>query len=246
MDIWAISNQKGGVGKTTTAAALAQAAVIDGKRVLCVDCDPQSNLTFALNGSTSTAGLYELLLEPQMIDKIIYTTSQGMDLIAGSWSLSTLTAEAGSAHKLTDALKPIRSRYDLIVIDTPPTAGILQYMALTAATGLIIPVEADIYALTSLSSMADAAELIKKNNPKLSIIGVLITNYDGRSTHSKQMAQAIINECPKVRTECLGGIRAGIAIREAVTMQESLFDYAPKSKPAADYMNLYKYLMGQD
>lgn len=246
MDIWAISNQKGGVGKTVTASALAQAAILDDKSVLCVDCDPQGNMTQALHGDSNCAGLYELLLEPQVIDKVIQTTPQGMDLICGAWSLSTVATDAGAARKLSEALRPVTKDYDIIVIDSPPNAGIMQYMALTAATGLIIPVEADIYALSALHRMVDTANLIKETNPALSVLGAVITNYDGRSTHSKQMAQVIINECPKVKIECLGGIRAGIAIKETTTMRENLFVYAPKSKPAADYMNLYKHLTGQD
>lgn len=238
MEVLVIAIQKGGTGKTTTAAALAQAAAYTGKRVLVIDLDPQGNLSFAL-GADPNAELtsYELIAHGAAAP--IQTTEQGLDIIPASAELALITLEKGSARRLQKAIEPLKKNYDLIVIDTPPTAGALQYSALQAATGLIIPLQADIYNLQSFYQIMDTAHQIQQSNPELVVKGFVLTQYDSRSTLARQMKQTITDNAAALGVPCLGTIRAGVAIKEAAALQKSLFDYAGKSKPAADYMALY-------
>ncbi len=243
MEVLAVAIQKGGTGKTTTAAVLAQAAAHTGKKVLAIDLDPQGNLTFAAGADTSKGGSSYDLLHDTPAKDIIQTLQQGFDIIPASWNLATETTSKGSATRLKAALEPIKGRYDLIIIDTPPTAGELQYNALFAATGLIIPLEADIYSLKSLYQITDTAKQIMQTNKHLSIKGFIITQLDSRSTIAKQMQENVIIAANKNNIPYLGSIRTGVAIKEAAALQKNLYDYAPKSNPAKDYLSLLEQLI---
>ena len=201
--ILTIANQKGGTAKSTTAAALAQAAAHRGKHCLAIDLDPQGNLSFFLAADTARAGAFEML-EGKPARETIQPTEWGIDTIAASWNLQTISSGRGSARRLKSALKPIAAQYDLIVIDTPPTAGELQYNALMASDNLIIPLQADIVGLQGLY----------------------------------QMAETIKDRAQEMGIPFLMAIREAVAIREAQTLQRSLYEYAPNSKPAADYLQL--------
>ena len=236
MRIISIANQKGGTAKSTTAAALAQAAAYRGKRCLAIDLDPQGNLSFFLAADTARAGAFDLLEGSAPAEAVIQHTG-GIDVIPASWDLQTITSSKGSARRLRAALEPVH--YDLIVIDTPPTAGELQYNALMAATDLIIPLQADIVGLQGLYQMTDTARQIQQSNPRLRLTGYILTRHGGRSTLARQMTETI-----KARAEIpfLMAIREAVAIREAQTLQLSLYEYAPNSKPAADYLQLLDML----
>lgn len=242
MKIIAVSIQRGGTAKTTTCLALAQAAVKDGKKVLLIDLDPQGNSSFSLKANINAGNSYELL-NGAAANRSIQDTESGINIIPASWNLSTVTSKTGSAKRLQDAIKRIKTQYDIVLIDTPPTAGELQYNALQAATGVIIPLQADIYGLQGLYQISEAAEAFKKSNHTLSVIGVIITRYSGRSTLAKQMRQTIEEKAAELNIPYLGEIREGIAIQEAQALQLNLFDYAGRSKPAIDYLNLYKKIM---
>ena len=241
-----ISVYKGGVAKTTTAAALAQAAAHKGRRVLAVDLDAQGNLSLALAAEMlpETGNSYNLLMGLPAAD-LIQTTPQGIDAIPACLDLLTVYSGPGSARRLQKALEPVKKEYDLIVIDTP-TAAELQYNALQAATGLIIPLQADSYNIQSLYMITDVAAQIKKSNPALNITGIVITDYNGRTRHAKQVSEAIQDQAASMGVPYLGTIRHAIAVQEAATVQQSLFDYAPKSTAAADYLKLYETITGQE
>ena len=239
MAIFAIANQKGGTGKSTTAAALAQAAAAAGRRALAIDLDPQGNLSFTLAADMNRGTSFDLL-EGAKASQLIQRSRTGPDIIPASRNNSTITSSRGSAKRLQRALLPVQLSYDLIIIDTPPTAGELQYNALQAASGLIIPLQAEIYSLQGLYEIAEAAEQIRQSNPALDVTGVLITRHNERSTIARQMRENIISAAAALGIPYLGAIREGVAIREAQALQENLFLYAPKSKPALDYMNIYK------
>lgn len=241
MRVIAIANQKGGTAKSTTAAALAQAAVKRRQKVLSIDLDPQGNLSFFLGADTNGAGSYELLTgtDPRQTMQ----TAQGGTVIAASRDLPTLKTEPGSARRLQRALEPIKKEYDICIIDTPPTAGELQYNALQAADGLIIPVHADIVGLQGLYQIADTARQIQQSNPGLQIMGYILTEHTGRSIIEKQMQDTIADKAQEMQIPFLQAIRKAVAIREAQTMQQSLFEYAPRSNPAKDYLALYKKIM---
>lgn len=245
MKILTVAIQKGGTGKTTTAAALAQAAAYKGRRVLAIDLDPQGNLSFTLAADTSKPGSYELLQGAAAADLIQHQPG-GLDVIPASWELSTLASGRGTARRLQRGIEPIKDKYDLIIIDTPPTAGELQYNALQAATGLIIPLQADIYNVKSLYQLTDTARQIQQTNPQLQIMGIILTQYDRRSTIARQMQETILNQAAGMNIPFLGTVRAAVPVKEAAALQVSLFEYAPKSKPAADYLAIYEAIEKQE
>ena len=243
MRVFTIANQRGGIGKSTTAAALAQAACYRGFKCLVIDLDPQGNLSFFIGADTNAAGAFDLL-QGKPAAEMIQTTAAGLDAIPANWSLQTITTGAGSARRLRNAIEPIKEKYDFIFIDTPPTAGELQNNALMASTDLIIPLQADITGAKSLYMVSDAAQQIRQANPALQITGYLLTCSGGRSTLARQMAEQIQQRAAAENVPYLGAIRKAVAIQEAQAMQESLFDYAPKSKPAEDYLALFDRIAG--
>ena len=244
MQIITVAVQKGGTGKTTTAAALAQAAVYRGCRTLAIDLDPQGNLSMSLAARmiNGTGNSYNLLMGLPPAD-LIQTTKQGIDVIPAYLDLATITSGKGSARRLQRALEPIKDNYDFIVIDTP-TAAELQYNALQAATGLLIPLQADSFNIQSLYQINYTARQIRKSNPELSVKGVIMTNYSKQTKHARQIRELIQQQAEEMKLPYLGEIRRAIAIQEAATFRQSLFEYAPKSKPAADYLALFDKLNG--
>lgn len=237
------SIQKGGTGKTTTAAILAQAAASKGKAVLAVDLDPQGNLTYALGGKAGPPGSRGLL-DGMDVKRLIQGTAQGIDIVPASWDLAAVKTEKGSARRLQKALEPVRRIYDYIVIDAPAVAGELQYNALQAAEGLIIPLEADIYNAASLFQIAETAAQIRQSNPKLRTLGIVCTKYDSRGKLSRNMLQSLKETAAEMRIPYLGSVRAAVAVKEAAYLQRSLYEYAPKSKPAQDYMQIFEKIDG--
>ena len=242
MQVITVANQKGGTAKTTTAAAIAQAGAAQGVKVLAVDIDPQGNLSFMLKADARGGGCFELL-EGTPARRLIQGTAQGIDTIPASRNLATISTATGSAQRLQRALQPIRGIYDLIVIDTPPTAGELLYNALQASTGLVIPLQADVFGLQGLYQIADTARQFGRSNPALTVKGFVLTRYSDRSTLAKSMKATITKKAAEIGIPCLAEIREGVAIREAAALQRSLFEYAPKSKPAQDYKQLFTKIM---
>lgn len=240
--IYATATQKGGTGKTTTAAALLQAAAADGKKVLAVDLDPQGNLTFALDGNADHAGAFDLF-DGAPAGAITQATTQGINLLSASPNLQTITSAPGSARRLSDALQPIAGDYDLIIIDTPPTTGELQYNAMYAADGLIIPLTTDPYSVQSLYQTIDTARELMSYSDNLHSLAGIITRYEGNTNAAKYIRQTLENLFAENKIKYLGTIRKAIAIQEAAMFQKSLYDYAPKSKPAQDYIDAYKKLI---
>ena len=236
--ILTIANQRGGAGKTTTAAALAQAAAHDGRKVLAVDLDPQGSLSFFLSADTGRAGAFDVL-NGRPAAEAVQTTAGGLDVIAASWDLQTVSSGPGSARRLRAALDPISAQYDVIIIDTPPTAGELQYNALMASDSLIIPLQADIIGLQGLYQIADTARQIQQTNTALTLTGYILTRHSERSTLARQMAATIRARAEDLEIPFLLAVRDAVAIREAQTLQRDLYEYAPNSKPAADYLKLW-------
>lgn len=237
-----VSNQKGGTGKSTTAAAIATGAAYKGKKTLVIDLDPQSNLSFIMGANPLDVGSYELITQKSTPAQLIQHTSQG-DVIAGSLNLAgadtTLKGDA-RVYALKTAIKPLKSRYDVIVIDTPPTLGTLLINALAAADKVIIPLQADILSLQGLYQLTQTIRKAQSEyNKGLEIAGILFTRHSSRTLIAREIIETMEQKAAELNVPILKStIRDGVAVREAQTLRQSLFEYAPKSNPAQDYLEL--------
>lgn len=240
--IIAVSNQKGGTGKSTTAAAIATGAAYKGKKTLVIDLDPQSNLSFIMGANPLDVGAYELMAQNGTPAQTIQHTSQG-DIIASSLTLAgadtTLQGDA-RIYALQRAIKPLKARYDVIVIDTPPTLGTLLINALAAADKVIIPLQADILSLQGLYQLTQTIHKAQAEyNKDLKIAGMLFTKHSSRTLVAREIIDAIEKKAAELDVNIFKtAIREGVAVREAQTLRKSLFEYAPNSKPAQDYLAL--------
>lgn len=242
-----IAAQKGGVGKTTTAAALAQALTFKGYKTLVIDADAQENLTLIYGLEEPEPTLYDLITGKCNVTACIKVTKAGQ-IIPGSPELDNLTVELSNApgrdSYLRKALEPIRNKFDYIIIDTAPGLGTCLIQALTAADKVIIPLSCDTQALNGLHKVvATISEVKAYCNHDLEISGVVITQYQPQTILAKQFDQLISEQCTEsslylAKTR----IRKAIAIQESQALRENLYSYAPKSNPAIDYMNLLKEL----
>lgn len=235
----AITNQKGGVGKSTTAAALGAGLSLRGYKVLFVDLDPQGNLSYIMQADAERPSAYEILTGRAGTAAAIQTTAGG-DIVSASSDLSGADMElnrTGKEYRLKEALQPVSDNYDYIVIDTPPALGILTINALTAADRLIIPAQAEIFSLQGIGQLSGTINAVKTYcNPALQIDGILLTRHSGRAVLSRDMAEMIADTAAQIGTSVYKAvIREGIAIKEAQANRESIFSYSPRSNAAADY-----------
>ena len=247
MKTLAILNQKGGVGKTTTALALWAGLTLQGKKVLAVDLDPQGNLSFTAAADTSGRTAFGVLLKETAAADAIQHTTQGA-LIPSSPELAgadmTIT-RTGKEYRLKEALEPVAGAYDYAVIDTPPALGILTVNALAAADYAIIPAMAEVFSLQGVGQLADTINPVRTYcNPSLEIAGILLTRYSPRTVLARDVADMAEVLAEKLSTHVFRTrIRDGVAVREAQMRQENLFTYAPKSGPALDYLAFLSELL---
>ena len=243
MRIISVANQKGGTAKTSTAHALITGATYKGKKALAIDFDPQGNLSYIMGADATRAGAYEIMKHEATAKEVIQHTEQG-DIIPASLNLAGADTEfsgkPGIDFYLKAALDPLKNDYDLIVIDTPPTLGTLIINALTASTEVIIPMQADILSLQGLYQLNETISQVKSYcNNALTVGGILLTQFSDRTVLARDLRETIQDKCNELNIPLLNTvIRSGVAVKEAQTMQESLYDYAPKSKPAQDYLQL--------
>lgn len=199
----AVANQKGGVGKTTTAVNLSAALALDGRHVLIVDLDPQAHATSGM-GIRGGAGrsVYDALINEVSLQLIVVPTRiDGLDLAPGSIHLAGAEVELvglpSRERRLRDALQSVRDAYDLSVIDCPPSLGLLTLNAMAAADELIIPIQCEYYALEGLTRLVETISLIRRQlNPELAISGVLLTMFDPRTNLSEQVAAEVRRHFP--------------------------------------------------
>lgn len=232
---------KGGTGKTSTACALAGCAREKGQRVLCVDCDPQSNFTYCLGGDPSQPGLYAVLTGRASCAEVLQHTGQ-CDLVPAGLDLAAAEAALNNKPtKLREALEPLKGQYDLVVIDTQPNLSSVQFNALCASDSVLLPMEADTFSMMGLYQMEQTIEQARTVNPGLQVAGILLTKYKPRQLLAGEVRQDIEDEARSMGTKVFSTyIREGVAVKQAQAMQASLLEYAPKSNPARDYMALYE------
>jgi len=230
------------VGKTTTSLHLGRGLINKGNRVLFIDLDPQGNLSFSLNadnnGMLNNSAL-DVLNGSTTAKKAIQSTEYG-DVIASSEALSgadKTLIQIGKEHKLEEALKPISSAYDFIIIDTPPALSILTVNALTASNGAIIPAQADMYSLQGISQLNNTIEAVRQyTNPDIKVIGILLVRFTERMTASQEVSNALEEYATNIGTKVFDTkIRESTIVREAQISRDDLFSYAPKHKATKDY-----------
>ena len=245
-----VTNQKGGVGKTTTSYALGLGLKKEGFRVLCVDLDPQGNLSFSFGAETEESDtVYEVIKGRCSAANAIQHTEL-IDVIPSNIVLSGVDIEftqTGREFLLKDALSEVQSQYDYIIIDTPPSLNVLTVNAFVATDIIIIPMVADIFSLQGITQLYDAVENIRKYyNPSIKIEGILLTRYNGRTVLSSEIkgtAEMIAKELNTVVFNTT--IRASVSIQEAQASQNDLYDYAPKNSAVMDYLDFIKELLSR-
>ena len=246
--ILTITNQKGGVGKTSTTINLACALKYRGYKILVIDMDPQGNLSFCANANTIlSATIYEVLKGEVKIQYAIQRTSM-VDTIGANILLSGIELEytkAGREFLLKEALVTIKDYYDVILIDTPPGLGILTINAMSASDGVIIPMVADIFSLQGITQLYESIQQVRKySNPNLKIEGVLMNKYDARihlNREVKGAAELVFKDLdiPMFNTT----IRASIAVAEAQSSQQDLFVYSRRNGATLDFERFSKEVM---
>jgi len=250
--ITAVANQKGGVGKTTSAINITASLATAGKRVLLIDADPQGNSTsgFGIDKETLRGSLYDLYTETKTIQEIIVSTgipnlniiSSNIDLIGAELEL---TAKEDREKILKNGVEKIRHAYDYIFIDCPPSLSLLTLNALVAADTLLVPMQCEYYALEGISMLMKTLSLIKTSyNPSLEIEGILLTMYDARNTLTHQVTDELIkhfgDKVYKTR------IPRNITLAEAPSHGKPVILYDIRSKGAQSYIELAKEIIGNE
>jgi chromosome partitioning protein len=250
MKIIAIANQKGGCAKTTTVVNLACGLAEQGLKILVVDLDPQANATQWLGVPDDASGIYELLVENRSLKDLIYASSNpGVDVIAGSRKLSKVEQALAGQISIESILKrrmkrPELKPWDLILIDTPPTLGVLTLNALSIADEILVPVTTHVMSLIGVSQLQSTLQEVKEIlNPELNILGYIPSRVDFRTRHAKDVVQSLKDR--------FGGkvfdsfIRENVSLAEAPSFKMGIMEYKSSSTAAEDYRALSKEIINR-
>ena len=245
-------NQKGGVGKTTSTVSLGAALAGYGRKVLLVDFDPQGalSISFGLNPNEMELSIYNLLTQPDchVGDVIVSTDVENLDLLPSNIDLSAaeiqLVSEVGREYALGRALEPILDEYDVILIDCQPSLGLLTLNALTASSGVIIPMECEYFALRGVALLKDTIDKVTSRlNTKLQIVGVLGTMYDPRTLHSREVLETVRGAFGDLVFETV--INRTVKFPDAAVAGEPITSYAPGSSGAQAYEQLAREVLSR-
>ncbi len=246
--IVALVNQKGGVGKTTSTVNLAASLATEGARVLVVDIDPQGNATssFGVDKQHLDATLYDALVgDAEPAETVIEHVRDRIDLLPATPTLAAaeveLVDQPRREHRLADTMAPLRDRYDIVLIDSPPSLGLLTVNALTAANGVVIPVQCEYLALEGVSQVLSTIDLIRRGlNPDLELLGVLMTMYDGRTRLSAHVVDEVRRFFPDHLFSAV--IPRSVRLAEAPSFGQVIAEYDPSSRGAAAYADVAREL----
>jgi chromosome partitioning protein len=246
----ALCNQKGGVGKTTTAINLGAALVEAGRRVLLVDFDPQGSLSVGLgiNPNSLELTIYNLLVGPRTDphNALVNTSMLDLDLLPANIDLSAaevqLVSEVAREHSLARVLGPLKADYDIILIDCAPSLGLLTVNALTSADGVIIPLECEFFALRGVAMLTDTIDKVHDRlNTKLRLIGILGTMYDGRTLHNREVMERVLEAFGDAVFHT--AIRRTVKFPETTVAGEPITTYATNSAAAEQYRTLAREVL---
>jgi len=238
--VLALSNQKGGVAKTTSAINIAAALARMGQRVVLVDLDPQANLSNGLGLGNAEQNIYGALLGEYRL-KAYATGTENLVVVAGSAGFSSFEQVKGKEPNcdtlLRDLLAPLRSRCDFIVLDCPPALGLITINAYACAQEVYIPSEAQLYGLDGLAKVIELVERIRQRlNPVIRVGGIFFTRYDKRKVLRRETAELVRSQYPELILTSV--IRESIALSEAPHLGQDIFSYAPNSAGSSDYQEL--------
>ena len=246
--IIAVTNQKGGVGKTTTSLSLINALHLQGYKVLGVDLDPQGSLGFSAGlDIENSETVYEVLKGTAAIEDVIVSTDLG-DILPSNILLSTAELEfntPGREYLLRNELSKVEADYDYIIIDTPPALNVLTINAYVASGALIIPMAPEILSLLGISQIRDTINTVRKYyNPDLRVLGILLNKFNGRLTLNREVLELSSEIARKLDTKVLSSkIRSSVVVAEAPAHGESVLSYAPRSNPSLDFQALLDELL---
>jgi len=242
--IIAISNHKGGVGKTTSSVNIGAGLSILKRRVLLIDLDPQANMSQSLGINNPDTSIYESLRDQNQLD--IVNLQENLDIVPSTLDLSgaeiELSSETGREYILAELIEPIKSNYDYIIIDCPPSLGLLTVNAMAAADEVIIPLQAQFLAMKGLTKIVEVIDKVKKRvNKNLKIGGIFVTQYDKRKVLHRDVVETIPQLIDKYVFKTK--IRDNISLAEAPSTGLDIFRYNPKSFGAEDYLDLCKEII---